>query len=50
MIPWHRLFGLILGDFFSGTAWEVVLELDLSRKVQRLERYNGEQTESASWS
>jgi len=37
MIPWHRLFGLILGDFFSGTAWEVVLELDLSRKVQRLD-------------
>ncbi len=37
MIPWHRLFGLVLDDFFSGTAWEVVLELDLSRKVQRLD-------------
>ena len=37
MIPWHRLFGIALTDLLAGTAWEVVLEMDLSVKQQRLD-------------
>ena len=37
MIPWHRLFGIALTDLLAGTAWEVVLELDLSIKQQLLD-------------
>jgi hypothetical protein len=37
VIPWHRLFGLILEHYFRGSAWEVLVELDLSRKVQKLD-------------
>ena len=37
MFPWHRLFGIGLTDLLAGTAWEVVLEMDLSVKQQRLD-------------
>jgi len=37
MIPWHRLFGLLLDELFRGSAWQVVIEMDLSRKVQKLD-------------
>jgi len=36
-IPWHRLFGLTLTDFFLNTAYEVELEKDLSMKQQLLD-------------
>lgn len=29
---WHRLFGLILADFFAGTRHAVEVEKDLPRK------------------
>jgi hypothetical protein len=34
---WHRLFGLILKDFFSGSPFHVETELDLSLKKQLLD-------------
>jgi hypothetical protein len=34
---WHRLFGLLLTDFFAGSPFEVELEKDLSRKKQILD-------------
>lgn len=34
---WHRLFGLILTDFFSGSPFTVELEKDLSLKKQLLD-------------
>ncbi|MFM9962484.1 MAG: hypothetical protein ACKV2Q_14830 [Planctomycetaceae bacterium] len=34
---WHRLFGIVLTKLFEGSAWEVVRELDLSIKQQRLD-------------
>jgi hypothetical protein len=34
---WHRLFGLILTDFFSGSPFQVELEKDLSLKKQLLD-------------
>jgi hypothetical protein len=34
---WHRLFGLILTDFFTGTPYQVEVEKDLSVKLQRLD-------------
>ena len=37
MIPWHRLFGLTLADFFLNSAYEVELEKDLSLKQQLLD-------------
>ncbi len=37
MISWHRLFGVALVDFFADTAWEVILEPDLSLKQQFLD-------------
>ncbi len=36
-INWHRLFGLLLADFFTGSPFEVELEKDLSLKIQRLD-------------
>jgi len=37
MIKWHRLFGLTLKDFFTGTSYSVDLEKDLSFKQQLLD-------------
>lgn len=37
MIPWHRLFGLALTDFFTGSSYPVELEKDLSVKHQFLD-------------
>jgi len=37
MIQWHRLFGITLTDFFTGTAYKVELEKDLSLKQQLLD-------------
>jgi len=37
MIQWHRLFGLALADFFSGSPFVVELEKDLSIKQQFLD-------------
>ena len=34
---WHRLLGLIFTDFFTGSAWSVELEKDLSMKRQLLD-------------
>ncbi len=34
---WHRLFGLLLTDFFTGSPFEVELEKDLSLKKQFLD-------------
>jgi hypothetical protein len=34
MIDWHRLFGLALYDFFTGSPYVVELEKDLSMKRQ----------------
>ena len=36
-IPWHRLFGLVLIDFFTGSPFDVEVEKDLSKKEQRLD-------------
>ena len=37
MIDWHRLFGLVLTDFFTFTSFEVELEKDLSIQKQMLD-------------
>jgi len=37
MTDWHRHFGLILTDLFTGTCFEVELEKDLSQKKQLLD-------------
>ncbi|MDP1614866.1 MAG: hypothetical protein Q8L68_03635 [Methylococcales bacterium] len=37
MINWHRLFGLFLMDFFTGSPYVVELEKDLSFKQQFLD-------------
>ncbi len=34
---WHRIFGLVLTDFFTNSPVEVKLEEDLSRREQRLD-------------
>src|SRR6266851_206612 len=34
---WHRLFGLLLSDFFAGSPFVVELEKDLSMKKQLLD-------------
>jgi hypothetical protein len=36
-VDWHRLFGLILIDFFTGSPFDVELEKDLSLKKQLLD-------------
>jgi hypothetical protein len=37
MINWHRLFGLTLCDYFTGTPYVVELEKDIARKRQVLD-------------
>lgn len=37
MISRHRLFGIALTDLFADSAWEVILEIDLSLKLQLLD-------------
>lgn len=37
MIPWHRLLGLALTDYFHGTGWRVEVEKDLALKRQLLD-------------
>lgn len=37
MINWHRLFGVILTDYFVGTPFDVELEKDLSQRQQLLD-------------
>lgn len=34
---WHRLFGLLLTDFFSGSPFVVEVERDLSQQQQLLD-------------
>jgi hypothetical protein len=34
---WHRLFGLLLTDFFSGSPFSVEVERDLSEQQQFLD-------------
>jgi hypothetical protein len=34
---WHRLFGLLLADFFSGSPFVVEVECDLSQQQQLLD-------------
>lgn len=36
-VPWHRIFGMALTQYFSGTAWKVDVEVDLSMQQQRLD-------------
>jgi hypothetical protein len=36
-IPWHRIFGMALTQYFAGTAWKVEVEVDLSLQQQRLD-------------
>lgn len=36
-VDWHRLFGLLLMDYFAGTSFEVQTELDLSVQQQFLD-------------
>ncbi|MCC8995047.1 MAG: hypothetical protein LM550_15455 [Candidatus Contendobacter sp.] len=37
MINWHRLFGLTLADYFTGTGYQVEMEKDVARKRQLLD-------------
>lgn len=37
MIPWHRLLGLALMDYFHGTGWRVDVEKDLALQRQLLD-------------
>ena len=45
---WHRIFGLALSDFFTGTRYTVELEKDLSLQQQFLDVVVIEQTEGAA--
>ncbi len=36
-VNWHRIFGLLLSDFFTGSPFVVELEKDLSLKKQLLD-------------
>src|ERR1700677_2564608 len=36
-IPWHRIFGMALTQYFANTAWRVDVEVDLSLQQQRLD-------------
>ena len=36
-IDWHRMFGLLLTDFFTGSSYVVEMEKDLSIMQQRLD-------------
>jgi hypothetical protein len=37
MINWHRLFGLALADYFTGTGYQVEMEKEVARKRQLLD-------------
>ena len=37
LTDWHRLFGIVLSDYFADSDWEVVRELDLSIKQQLID-------------
>ncbi|QTA79293.1 Uncharacterized protein dnl_15510 [Desulfonema limicola] len=37
LLPWHRIFGISLSDYFTGTLYRVELEKDLSIKQQFLD-------------
>jgi hypothetical protein len=37
LIPWHRLFGLLLSDYLKNTPFSVELEVDLSQRKQLLD-------------
>ena len=39
MLAWHRLFGLTMTDYFTGSAYRIELEKDLSSKQQLLDVY-----------
>ncbi len=36
-VPWHRVFGMALTQYFAGTGWKVDVEVDLSVQQQRLD-------------
>jgi hypothetical protein len=36
-IPWHRIFGMALTQYFAGSDWQVDVEVDLSLQQQRLD-------------
>jgi hypothetical protein len=37
LIPWHRIFGILLSDYLEGTPFRVELEYDLSQHKQLLD-------------
>ncbi|QTA78205.1 Uncharacterized protein dnl_04220 [Desulfonema limicola] len=37
LLPWHRIFGISLSDYFTGTLYKVEMEKDLSIKQQFLD-------------
>ena len=37
MTPWHRLLGLVMTDFFSGSPFRVTMEKDLSERQKFLD-------------
>jgi len=37
LLPWHRMFGISITDYFTDTSYEVELEKDLSIKQQFLD-------------
>lgn len=37
MLPWHRVFGLTVIDFFEDSPFTVELEMDLSKSKQFLD-------------
>ena len=47
MMDWHRLFGLTLTDYFTGSAYRVEMETDLSIKQQLLDILIIEQEEGS---
>ena len=47
MIDWHRLFGLTLTDYFTGSAYRIEMETDLSIKQQLLDILIIEQEEGS---
>ena len=49
MIPWHRLFGLTLTDYFHGTSYNVEIEKNLSMRKQLLDVVVLESKEGVAW-
>ena len=37
LLPWHRMFGIDISDYFTNTSYVVELEKDLSLKQQFLD-------------